>query len=290
MKYARLGLSLLASSIFFAGIIPTFSVLPQPITPAPDGTGTVVTQNGNRLDISGGSFSSDRANLFHSFQQFGLSDGQIANFLSNNSIDNILARVVGGSPSIIDGLIQVKGGNSNLFLMNPAGIIFGGNASLNVPADFMATTATGIGFGSSNLAGGVWFNALGNNDYQNLIGTPSQFAFDQLQPGSIVNAGNLTVPQGRNLTLLGGSVMNTGQVTARSGNITLAGVQGGNLIKISQPGHLLSLEISPPPHLIGSALADYGSKFTQFADRNGWNCRDRIDAFHQQRSAVNELR
>jgi filamentous hemagglutinin family protein len=198
--------------------------------------------------------SSDRANLFHSFQQFGLSDGQIANFLSNHSIDNILGRVVGGSPSIIDGLIQVTGGNSNLFLMNPAGIIFGRNASLNVPADFMATTATGIGFGSPNLAGGVWFNATGNNDYQALIGTPSRFAFDQVQPASMINAGNLTVPQGRNLTLLGGSVINTGQVTARSGNITLAGVQGGNLVKISQPGHRLSLEISPPRNLSGQPL------------------------------------
>jgi large exoprotein involved in heme utilization and adhesion len=51
--------------------------------------------------------------------------------------------------------------------MNPAGIVFGRNASLNVPADFTATTATGIGFGNNN-----WFNATGNNDYQNLIGTP----------------------------------------------------------------------------------------------------------------------
>ncbi|AFZ21568.1 CHAT domain-containing protein [Allocoleopsis franciscana] len=254
MQPPRLRLSFLGFSILFAGIIPTFSVLPQPITPTPDGTNTVVTQNGNRLDISGGSFSSDRANLFHSFQQFGLSDSQIANFLSNHSIDNILARVVGGSPSIIDGLIQVTGGNSNLFLMNPAGIIFGGNASLNIPADFMATTATGIGFGSPTSDGGVWFNAIGNNDYQTLIGTPSQFAFDQVQPGNIINAGNLTVPQGRNLTLLGGSVINTGQVTAPSGNITLAGVQGRNLVKISQPGHLLSLEIAPPRNLSGQSL------------------------------------
>jgi filamentous hemagglutinin family protein len=254
MQPARLGLSLLGSSIFLTGIIPTFSVLPQPITPASDGTNTVVTQNGDRLDISGGSFSSNRANLFHSFQQFGLSEGQIANFLSNNSIDNILTRVVGGSPSIIDGLIQVTGGNSNLYLMNPAGIIFGRNANLNVPADFLATTATGIGFGSPTLAGGGWFNAIGNNDYQTLIGTPSHFAFDPIQLGSIINAGNLAVSQGRNLTLLGGSVINTGQVTAPSGNITLAGVQGGNVVKISQPGHVLSLEISPPRNLSGQPL------------------------------------
>jgi filamentous hemagglutinin family protein len=122
-------------------------VLAQPITPAADGTGSVVTPNGNRFDIQGGTLSSDKTNLFHSFEKFGLDSGQIANFLSNPEIRNILGRVVGGEPSLINGLIQVTGGNSNLFLMNPSGIIFGSNAQLNVPAAFTATTATGIGFG-----------------------------------------------------------------------------------------------------------------------------------------------
>jgi filamentous hemagglutinin family protein len=252
MKSARLGLSLLGSGVFLMGIIIPFSGFPQQITPAPDGTGTVVTQDGNRFDISGGSRSRDRTNLFHSFQQFGLSEGQIANFLSDDSIENILGRVVGGSPSMIDGLIQVTGGNSNLFLMNPAGIIFGRNASLNVPADFTVTTASGIGL--LRGTGRVWFNAVGNHDYQDLMGTPSQFAFDQVQPGSIINAGNLAVSQGRNLTLLGGSVINTGQLTASSGNITIAAVPGENLVKISQQGHLLSLEIAPPRNTNGQVL------------------------------------
>ncbi|NES82943.1 MAG: filamentous hemagglutinin N-terminal domain-containing protein, partial [Moorea sp. SIO2B7] len=119
----------------------------QPITPAADGTGTIVTPDGDRFDIHGGSLSGDGKNLFHSLQQFGLNEGQIANFLSNPQIRNILGRVVGGDPSVINGLIQVTGGNSNLYLMNPAGIIFGRNSQLNVPADFFATTATGIGFG-----------------------------------------------------------------------------------------------------------------------------------------------
>ncbi len=113
----------------------------QSITPATDGTGTTVTPQGNRIDISGGKLSRDGANLFHSFQQFGLSETQTANFLSNPAIQNILARIVGGNASVINGLIQVTGGNSNLFLMNPAGIVFGANAQLNVPASFTATTA-----------------------------------------------------------------------------------------------------------------------------------------------------
>ncbi|MGH2416061.1 MAG: filamentous hemagglutinin N-terminal domain-containing protein, partial [Microcystaceae cyanobacterium] len=135
------------------GIKPT---LAQSVTPANDGTGTVVTTNGDRFDIHGGKLSEDGANLFHSLEKFGLTQEQVANFLSNPEIHNILTRVVGGDPSIINGLIQVSGGKSNLFIMNPAGIIFGPNTQINVPADFTVTTATGIGFGEDN-----WFNALG---------------------------------------------------------------------------------------------------------------------------------
>ncbi|HBW56628.1 MAG TPA: hypothetical protein DEF27_02030 [Oscillatoriales bacterium UBA8482] len=64
---------------------------------------------------------------------------QIINFISTPNIQNILGRINGGSPSFIDGLIQVTGGNSNLFLMNPAGMIFGYPARLDVPASFLAT-------------------------------------------------------------------------------------------------------------------------------------------------------
>jgi filamentous hemagglutinin family protein len=212
----------------------------QSITPAADGTGTIVAPNGNQLDISGGNVSKDGANLFHSFQKFGLDNNQIANFLSQPNIQNILGRVVGGDPSVINGLLQVTGGNSNLYLVNPAGIIFGANASLNVPGDFTATTANSIGFGANQ------FNAIANNNYADLVGNPNTFAFTSLQPGSIVNLGNLAVSNGHNLNILGGTVLSTGSLTAPAGNITVASVPGENLVRISQPGHLLSLEILPP--------------------------------------------
>jgi len=209
----------------------------QPITPelSPDGTNTVVTPQGNRFDITGGTRSG--ANLFHSFEQFGLNSGQSANFVSNPEIQNILGRIVGGDVSVINGLIQVTQGNSNLFLMNPAGIIFGSNATLNVPAAFTATTATGIGFGES------WFNAVGANSYAALVGNPNAFAFLTSQLGSIINAGNLAVAEGQNLTLLGGTVINTGTVSAPGGQITVAAVPGENLVRISQERTVLSLEL-----------------------------------------------
>ena len=227
------------------GLLAFFCLLPVPvqaqsITSAPDGTGTIATPSGNQIDITGGTLSPDQTNLFHSFSQFGLSTNEIANFVSNPNIHNILGRVTGGNASVINGLIQVTGGNSNLYLINPAGMIFGANAQLNVPASFTATTATGIGFGANH-----WFNATEANNYAELVGEPSQLAFNVSQPGSLINAGNLAVNEGQNLTLIGGNVINTGTLRAPGGTITIAAVPGSNLVKISQPGHLLSLEIDP---------------------------------------------
>ncbi|MEC4894500.1 MAG: CHAT domain-containing protein [Oscillatoria sp. PMC 1051.18] len=220
----------------------------QSIIPASDGTGTIVTPDGSRFNIDGGSLSQDGANLFHSFVQFGLDKNQIATFLSDPQIRNILGRVVGGDPSIINGLIEVTGGNSHLYLMNPAGIIFGANATLNVPASFTATTATGIGFD-----GGL-FSAFGTNNYLDLVGSPNSFRFDTLQPGSIINAGELAVSEGQNLSLVGGSVISTGTLEAPGGNITITSVPGTSLVRISQAGQLLSLEIEVPTDSVGNPL------------------------------------
>ena len=232
-------LSTLIAAVMVWAFLGTTRTHAQSITPAADGTGTLITPNGNRIDISGGTLSTDKANLFHSFSQFGFNQDQIANFLSNPSIRNILGRVTGGDASIINGLIQVSGGNSNLFLMNPAGIIFGPNAALNVPASFTATTANGIGFGSK------WFSASGVNDLAALVGTPNSLAFTMSQPGAIANAGNLAVTQGQNLTLVGGTVVSTGQLSAPGGNITLAAIPGESMVRISQTGNLLSLDVKP---------------------------------------------
>ncbi|EDX78529.1 haemagglutination activity domain protein [Coleofasciculus chthonoplastes PCC 7420] len=209
----------------------------ESITAADDGTNTSINLEGNQFNITGGTLSGDGANLFHSFQEFGLDANQVANFLSNPQIQNILGRVSGNEASIINGLIQITGGNSNLFLMNPSGFIFGSDASLNVPGSFTATTANGIGFENG------WFNSSGETDYQSLVGSPNRFAFTMDQPGSIINAGELAVSEGEHLTLLAGQVINTGTLSAPGGTITMTAVPGENLVRISQAGMLLSLEI-----------------------------------------------
>ncbi|MBP0016068.1 MAG: CHAT domain-containing protein [Cyanobacteria bacterium SBLK] len=206
--------------------------------PTSDDIQTKIEQNGNIYTIEGGLRSRD--NLFHSLDEFGLNAGEIADFLATSDIQNILTRIVGGNPSLIDGLIRVTGSNSNLYLINPAGIVFGSNARLNVSGDFFASTATGIGF-SDDI-----FNIFGENNYSNLTGEPLTFEFDVENPAPIVNAGYLSVNTDRNLGLIGGSVINTGTLNTEAGNIIITAVSGTNRVKLSRPESLLSLEIEIP--------------------------------------------
>ncbi|MGL6284576.1 MAG: filamentous hemagglutinin N-terminal domain-containing protein, partial [Microcoleaceae cyanobacterium] len=99
------------------------SVAQAQMTPAVNST-TVVTptspaNNQTQFNITGGDVAGDRANLFHSFRQFNLTENQIANFVTESNIKNIFTRINGGDPSLINGLIQVTGSQANLFLMNP---------------------------------------------------------------------------------------------------------------------------------------------------------------------------
>ena len=114
----------------------------SPITSS--GLNTTVTTSGNVHDITGGTRPGSGPNLFHSFGEFGVPTNNIANFLNDTGLptSNILGRVTGGNPSNIFGTIQTTGfGSANLFLMNPAGIVFGPNASLNVGGSVSFTTA-----------------------------------------------------------------------------------------------------------------------------------------------------
>ncbi|MGL6340406.1 MAG: filamentous hemagglutinin N-terminal domain-containing protein, partial [Waterburya sp.] len=109
-----------------------------------DGTvNTQVTQNGNVAEITGGQTRGD--NLFHSFQDFSVGTGNEAAFLNSNDIANIFSRVTGGNISNIDGLIRANG-SANLFLINPAGILFGENARLDVGGSFYGSSASSILF------------------------------------------------------------------------------------------------------------------------------------------------
>uniref|UniRef100_UPI0011781C66 filamentous hemagglutinin N-terminal domain-containing protein n=1 Tax=Candidatus Entotheonella palauensis TaxID=93172 RepID=UPI0011781C66 len=85
-------------------------------------------------------------NLFHSFGDFNVNTGESATFTGPGSVSNIIGCVTGGNLSNIDGLLRSDIVGANLFLLNPQGVIFGPNASLDVTGSFHVSTADVLHF------------------------------------------------------------------------------------------------------------------------------------------------
>ncbi|MEH2369422.1 filamentous hemagglutinin N-terminal domain-containing protein [Nostoc sp.] len=180
------------------------------------------------------------SNLFHSFSEFNIKEGQRVYFANPSSIENILTRVTGGNASNIFGTLGVDGA-ANLFLINPSGILFGENAQLDVQGSFVGTTANGVQFGNQGI-----FSATNPKAPALLTIQPSALFFNQLNQGtgiqnnSVAPAGTdssgvsrfgLRVGDGKSLLLVGGNVsMDGGQLNALGGRVELGGLaEPGNI-------------------------------------------------------------
>jgi len=195
------------------------------------------------------------ANLFHSFEQFNVSEEGAAYFYSPSAeIQNILARVTGGNPSEILGQLSTFGNSQpNLFLINPNGIIFGQKASLDLGGgSFVATTANAIQFGNQGF-----FSASAPDVPPVLTVNPSALLFNQIGAGSIINksvaqnfdfdnyingipiVGGLQVREGKSLLLVGGNVeLQGGQLHALGGRVELGGLAGTGTVELDNNLHL----------------------------------------------------
>jgi filamentous hemagglutinin family protein len=171
--------------------------------------GTTVTPNGRVYGITGGTTVGN--NLYHSFAQFSVGRGDIAqyqtiNLVPNASMQNILSRVTGGSPSSIFGTIDSATyyPNANFFFMNPTGILFGPNATVSVGGMVAFTTSDYL-----RLADGGRFNATPNTMPADLLTAAPVAAFGFLGPNPAAitfEGGQLTVAKGTGVTLVGGDI------------------------------------------------------------------------------------
>jgi filamentous hemagglutinin family protein len=205
----------------------------------PDSTlpnNSIININGNTFNITGGTQAG--ANLFHSFKDFSVSTGSQAFFNNTVDIQNIISRVTGGSISNIDGLIRTLG-TANLFLINPNGIIFGPNASLNIGGSFLASTASSLKF-----ADAFEFRTDGTQTTPLLtISVPLGLQF-AASPASIRNQSQLQVQQGKSLALVGGNVsLDGGLLQALNGRVELAGVAGSSTVGLNLNGNDFSLSV-----------------------------------------------
>jgi filamentous hemagglutinin family protein len=182
---------------------------------------SVVPADCTRCEITGG--TQRGRNLFHSFEQFSVSRNGEAFFNNGLDVRNIFSRVTGNSISTIDGVIRANG-NTNVFLINPNGILLSANASLDIGGSFIATTGDRILFSD----GLVWHTTDTQPSPLLSINVPVGLQLGS-DPGEIrVQSSRLQGAAGRTLALLGGRLTLLGaEIRAPQGRIELgSGVNG----------------------------------------------------------------
>lgn len=216
----------------------------------PDGTlleNSSVKAQGSITFIEGGTKLG--GNLFHSFQYFSIDIGKTAYFNNSLDVQNIIGRVTGNFVSNIDGLIR-NNGLANLLLINPNGIIFGANASLNIGGSFIATTANNLKFSDGTLFGA----GVNHNQINSLltISTPVGLVFtgnsgdiivknsghninrivnrnfDFINPIDSSRFSGLKVNPGHSIALIGGNILLDGGIlSGKNVQIEIGSIQNG---------------------------------------------------------------
>jgi filamentous hemagglutinin family protein len=231
--------SLCISGCLLLSVLLAVGQAQVPTAIRPDGTlGTTVNQHGTVYDITGGTRPGNGPNLFHSFDRFSVGTGDTASFSGPPGIENILSRVTGRQQSIIDGQLQSTIRGANLYLLNPSGVLFGPNASLDVSGSFHVSTADYLRF-----ADGAKFSANLGQESVLTVAPPAAFGFLGNNPAAIAIQGSaLQVSEGKAVSVVGGDVqIVAGRLVAPSGRIQLASV--------ASPGEVLFNRSSRRTHL-----------------------------------------
>jgi filamentous hemagglutinin family protein len=176
------------------------------------------------------------SNLFHSFSTFNIGTGQSAVFTGPASVQNIMARVTGGTASTIDGRLRSEISAANLYLLNPAGVVFGPNATLDVSGSFHASTADYL-----RLADGGRFAASAPATSVLSVAPPAAFGFLSSTPGRIeLNGTRLTSAPGETLSLIGGDILARSSAS-QAGHGTRLTARGGslNVVSVGSPGEVV---------------------------------------------------
>ena len=263
--FANVGMRALASSVavslmIFWGVLPANAqTTSNEEAIVPD---TTLGAEGSRLRfvnetepqaeilIEGGAQRGE--SLFHSFDRFSVEENTTVRFVVPlaGAVERIFARISGNRSTQILGTLGTTAA-ADLFLINPNGVFFGPNASLDIRGSFVASTAEsilfedGFAFGTDNpqapplltvdvpvgLQLGqdpapIEIQDGGNNsivgDILDLAFTLPSFGGPLLRPDEIEGA--LQVPEGQTLALVGGPVTLDGALlVAESGQVILGG-------------------------------------------------------------------
>ncbi len=219
-------------SAAFAGCLQFGIASPTSAQITPDNTlgnslSVVNNQNLNNLLIEGG--VRNNSNLFHSFQEFNINQGQKVYFNNPQGVSNIITRVTGNNLSNINGVLGANGA-ANLFLINPKGIIFGAGSSLDIQGSFIGSTADSINFSDGSV-----FSAVEPNNPQLLqINVPLGLQYRNNPAPIQLQQANLEVKFGQNINLIGGNIsFDNSTVQAPGGGVQFSGLLSAGTVELN---------------------------------------------------------
>lgn len=226
-----------------AGLVPGLALANPAGLDLASGAVTLTQPNANTLHIN-----QSTASAVLNWNSFSIGQDEFVIFNQPSSSAVTLNRVLGGSMSELLGSMQANG---RVFLINPAGILVGQGAQIDVNS-FIASTQniTDADFLAGNASG--------------------RYVFSGASAQSIVNNGNVTAADGGFVVLLGDTVTNTGVIQATKGTVVLASgsamtldITGNGLVSYTVDQAALS--DAAGVENLGDVLAD-GGKVVMTAD------------------------
>ncbi|RIY32109.1 hypothetical protein CJP74_05540 [Psittacicella melopsittaci] len=164
-------------------------------------------------------------NTIINWEKFNINSNELVKFVQANANSAVLNRVLGGSVSQILGTLQ---SNGKVFIVNPAGIVFGKEAQVDV-ASLVASTLD-----------------ISNDDF-----IQGNYVFNQEKDqalASVLNQGVIKVNADGTIALVGGQVTNTGVLEAKNGTVYLLAGQSITIQDLDNP--LISYKVSADNHAV----------------------------------------
>lgn len=160
-------------------------------------------------------------NLFHSFAKFSINAGESVTFSGDNAIANVISRVTGGEASYINGVLRSTIDAADFYFINPAGIMFGEQAMLDVAAGFYASTANQIKFSDGSI---VHTDLTQQSQFSHA--PIEDFGFGASNQAISVDNSLLAVSNGNTLALHANHIdINSSEIDAPQGQIQLSATE-----------------------------------------------------------------
>lgn len=183
--------------------------------------------NGNLLTIT------NSANAIINWQTFSIGRNETTRFVQVDANSAVLNRVLGNNPSLLLGQLQ---SNGRVFLVNPAGLLVGQGAKIDV-AGFVAST---LNLSDANFLAG-------------------KLAFAKT-PGAapLVNQGSIRTTDGGQVFLVAPQVVNSGSIVAADGKVVLAAGERVEIGDTALPGLKVEVVGDGSADNLGKVLASAG--------------------------------